>query len=213
MKRDPVIVGASWQRNRVVAVRPRSSPGEDTAAVQPESTCATPHYHRRPDGRPTWRAAATVEVPCVFLDGCMNGLRTWPPRRGREAQFLEHLILRAETIYLPARCCRRRVLGGSCGARRSVSRSCRPSWPTCATLLDASDIRALVAVRCPRDGGEVLRRARASRSEVFRRSLVTRLLVHVLAAVLDRDVSEAAFLSARYSLGWRGACLIVDCFS
>ena len=94
-----------------------------------------------------------------------------------------------------------------------MSRSCRPSWPTCATLLDASDIRALVAVRCPRDGGEVLRRARASRSEVFRRSLVTRLLVHVLAAVLDRDVSEAAFLSVRYSLGWRGACLIVDCFS
>ena len=37
-----------------------------------------------------------------------------------------------------------------------MSRSCRPSWATCATLLDASDIRALVSIRCPRDGGEVL---------------------------------------------------------
>ena len=26
-----------------------------------------------------------------------------------------------------------------------MSRSCRPSWPTCATLLDASDIRSLVS--------------------------------------------------------------------
>ena len=40
-----------------------------------------------------------------------------------------------------------------------------------ATLLDGSDIRALVSIHCRRDGGEVLRRARASRSEVFRRSL------------------------------------------
>ena len=71
----------------------------------------------------------------------------------------------------------------------------------------------LVSDWWPRNGGEVLRRAGASRSEVFRRSLLTRLLVHALAAVLGRDVSEAAFLSARYSLGWRGVCLIVDCFS
>ena len=41
-----------------------------------------------------------------------------------------------------------------------MSRCCRPSWPTCATLLDASDIRALVSIRCPRDGGEVLTRSR-----------------------------------------------------
>ena len=26
-----------------------------------------------------------------------------------------------------------------------MSRSCLPSWPTCATLLDASDIRVLVS--------------------------------------------------------------------
>ena len=57
--------------------------------------------------------------------------------RASEAQFLEHLLLRAEAVWNfqppllpPPR------LGGSCGARRSVRRSGRPSWETCVTLLD-----------------------------------------------------------------------------
>ena len=89
----------------------------------------------------TWRAAATMEVsPCVFLDGYPYEWLTNLAQQARanEAQFLEHLILRAEAIYnyqppvLPAP----RPWWNLCGARRSVSRSCPPSWLTCATLLD-----------------------------------------------------------------------------
>ena len=56
----------------------------------------------------TWRAAATVEVsPCVFLDRSVlldgdpyERLTSMAQRaRANEAQFLEHLILRAEVIW------------------------------------------------------------------------------------------------------------------
>ena len=78
--------------------------------------------------------AATVEVsPCVFLDRSVfldsdpyERLTTMAQQaRANEAQFLEHLILRAEASGTSSRLCRPlRVLGGSCGAR-----ILRPSCP------------------------------------------------------------------------------------
>ena len=76
--------------------------GNGTAAVQPESTCATPHFHHRRRDVRAPGAAATVEVsPCVFLDGDPYERLTTMAKQARanEAQFLEHLILRAEAIY------------------------------------------------------------------------------------------------------------------
>ena len=76
--------------------------GNGTAAVQPESTCATPHFHHRRRDVRAPGAAATVEVsPCVFLDGDPYERLTTMSKQARatEAQFLEHLILRAEAIY------------------------------------------------------------------------------------------------------------------
>ena len=61
--------------------------------------------------------------------------------RANEAQFLEHLILRAEAVwnFQPPRV-PPFLLGGSCRAG-SLSRRCPPSWLTCAMLLDQSAIR------------------------------------------------------------------------
>ena len=67
--------------------------------------------------------------------------------RADRRQFLEHLILRAEAVwnYQPPVLFRHRVPGGSCGARMSASRSCRPSWATCATRRSASRLVPLAA--------------------------------------------------------------------
>ena len=99
---------------------------------------------------------ATVEAvraSCSWSVIRMNGLGPWPSRPGRMKHSSWSTLfcgLRGSTTF-SRRCCRRRVLGGSCGARRSVSRSCRPSWETCATLLDHLGI--LVGLSSSRPAG------------------------------------------------------------
>ena len=80
-----------------------SSPGEghgrSSTRNHERHTARSPSTPRRTT---TWRAAATVEVsPCVFLDGDVYERLTHMAAQARasEAQFLEHLILRAEAIY------------------------------------------------------------------------------------------------------------------
>ena len=133
----------------------RAGHGRSSTRTQTHPTARPPSTPRRTT---TWRVAATVEVsPCVFLDGYPYERLTNMAQQARanEAQFLEHLILRAEAIYnfQPPVPPPPRVPGGSCGVRRSVSQSCRPSWPTCATLLDHLGI--LVRLSSSRPAGPV----------------------------------------------------------
>ena len=93
---------------------------------------------------------ATVEAvraSCSWSVIRMNGSRRWPSRPGRMKHSSWSTLfcgLRGSTTS-SRRCCRRLVLGGSCGAR-SLLRRCRPSWPTCATWRDQRDARWLVSV-------------------------------------------------------------------
>ena len=80
-----------------------SSPGErhgrSSTRNHERHTARSPSTPRRTT---TWRAAATVEVsPCVFLDGDVYERLTTMAKQARanEAQFLEHLIVRAEAVY------------------------------------------------------------------------------------------------------------------
>ena len=77
----------------------RAGHGRSSTRKHVRHTARPPSTPRRTT---TWRAAATVEVsPCVFLDGYPYERLTNMAQQARanEAQFLEHLILRAEAIY------------------------------------------------------------------------------------------------------------------
>ena len=99
---------------------------------------------RRMNSLRSWRPAPSLALVSFWSGSCswvatrMNGLRTWPSRPGR----LKHSSWSIcscgprQSGTSSHHCFRPRVLGGSCGARRSVRRSCRPSWETCVRLLD-----------------------------------------------------------------------------
>ena len=107
------------------------------------------------NGLRSWRPAPRSARASSWSGSCsltttrMNGLRTWSPRRGRVKHSSWSICSCGprQSGTSSHHCFRPRVLGGSCGARRSVSRSCRPSWATCVTLLDP-------AVRFQTSGGD-----------------------------------------------------------
>ena len=77
----------------------RAGHGRSSTRKHVRRTARPPSTPRRTT---TWRVAATVEVsPCVFLDGDPYERLTNMAQQARanEAQFLEHLILRAEAVW------------------------------------------------------------------------------------------------------------------